>query len=429
MRLEEFFKLIENGESERIEFKEKVTKNIAEEIVAFANSLGGYLLIGVKDDKTLVGLNTKELQEAKRFISNCLANIAPPITVKFHEVRINRKSFLIVEVPKSKYICSIGGIAYIRVGTSKRPLSIQETLTLGAEILLFPFDKTPTKIPAKLIWEDALKRYERGLKERNIKVSDIYYHLKKLDVIISKKGRDFLTFGGALIFLENPQEYFPQSYLRVCFEEGYTRISGPLWKIIDKFVEAFFKQEILRYVLKGFRRIDYEMLPARILREGVTNALIHRNYTISSETFVSLESNAIKIKNPGAFPPGVTPEDPHPVARNPLIYELMFNMGYIEKQGAGVKMIFEEARKNPYLDVEYKISPNFTTLLLKFKVELDEVDKKILDALIGPKSSSEIARIVGLSKPAVINRLNRLIDAKLVKRIGSGAKTKYRLTS
>ena len=103
--------------------------------------------------------------------------------------------------------------------------------------------------------------------------------------------------------------------------------------------------------------------------------------------------------------------------------------GESERIGAGVKMIFDEARKNPYLDVEYKISTNFTTLLLKFKVELDEVDKKILDALIVPKSSSEIARIVGLSKSAVINRLNRLIDAKLVKRIGSGAKTKYRLTS
>ena len=425
MEIERFLELIEKGENERIEFKKKVSKDIAEEICAFANALGGYIIIGVSDKKELVGMKKEDIKKAKDMISNFATSIIPPIKINLEEVKINRKYFLLVEIQKSESICSIGGIGYIRVGTSKRPLSIQEILGLGAELLLVHFDETPTEIKVRNIWEEALKKYEKGLQSRNIKIKNIFEHLRKIKVIVTKNGREVLSFAGALIFLENPQEYYANTFLRVIEEDRYTRFSGPIWKIIEELEELFFEKQLFFSLFKGFRRVDYPLIPKPVLREALVNALVHRNYALFSETFVEIKKNKIVIKNPGTFPPGVTLSNPCPIPRNPILYELMFNLGFIEKQGRGVKLILDETKKLPYLKAYYEFSPNFTNLTFEFLLKIDEVDKRILEILKTPKSSSDIGKIVNLSKPSVVNRLKKLENLGLIKKIGSGNKTKY----
>ena len=425
MEIEKFLELIEKGENERIEFKERVSKDIAEEICALANALGGYIIIGVSDKKELIGLKKEEVKKAKDAISNFATSIIPPVKINLREIRIEGRYFLVVEVEKSKSISSIGGIGYIRVGTSKRPLSIQEILGLGAELLLVHFDETPTEIKAKNIWEDALRKYEKGLQSRNIKIKNIFEHLRKIKAIVRKNGKEVLSFAGALIFLENPQEHYPNTFLRVIEEERYTRFSGPVWKIVEDLEELFFEKQIFFSIFKGFRRVDYPLIPKPVLREALVNALVHRNYAIFSETFVELRRNKIIIKNPGTFPPGVSLDNPCPIPRNPILYELMFNLGFIEKQGRGIRLILEETKKLPYLKAHYEFSPNFTTLTFEFLLKTDEIDKKILEILSSPKSSSEIGEIVGLSKPSVVSRLKKLESLGLVKKVGSGNKTRY----
>ena len=425
MKIEKFLELVEKGENERIEFKEKISKDIAEEICAFANALGGYIIIGVSDKKELIGLKKEDIKKAKDIISNFAMSIIPPVKINLEEIKINGKYFLVIEVQKSGSICGIGGISYIRVGTSKRPLSIQEILGLGAELLLVHFDETPTEIKIKNIWEKALKKYEKGLQSRNIKIKNIFEHLKKIKVIVTRNGKEVLSFAGALIFLENPQEYYTNTFLRIIEEDRYIRLSGPIWKIIEDFEELFFEKQIFFSLFRGFKREDYSLIPKPVLREALVNALVHRNYAIFSETFVEIKKNKIIIKNPGSFPPGVTLKDPCPIPRNPTLYELMFNLGFIEKQGRGIKLILDETKRLPYLKAYYEFSPNFTQLTFEFLPKIDEIDKKILELLSTPKSSSDIGKIVSLSKPSVVNRLKKLENLGLIKKIGSGNKTKY----
>ncbi len=428
MEIEEFFELIESGENERVEFKEKLSKGVAEEICALANSFGGYLVFGVTDDKELKGLSKREVREYKERISSSLVSLTPPVRVKFHEFVHERKRFLIVEVPKSRHIVTLGGTAYVRIGTSKRPLSIQEILSLGAELLMFPFDKVPTEIPVSKVWRKALKKYESSLKSRNIKVRNVYDHLRKVGAITVKNGKKVLTLAGALVFLEEPQQYFPHTYLRVCVGDTYLRLSGPLWKLVEDAMATVFGggKNLYRMVFKGVERVDVELLPPKVLREAIINALVHRNYSIHSETFIMISGGKLSVRNPGSFPPGVSLKNPLPVPRNPVLYELMFNLGYIEKQGRGVRMILETCKRNPNVEARYNLTENFTELVFSFKPsEIGEEERKILDLLVTPKSSNELSRMLGLSKPTVVAKLKKLEAYGLVRRFGRGPKTRY----
>jgi ATP-dependent DNA helicase RecG len=76
--------------------------------------------------------------------------------------------------------------------------------------------------------------------------------------------------------------------------------------------------------------------PIAAIREAIINALIHRDYLISSDIRVFIFDDRIEISNPGPFPEGVTPERPLHIARNPILCQLMRDIGFIEKYGSGI---------------------------------------------------------------------------------------------
>ncbi|NJE00450.1 helix-turn-helix domain-containing protein [Thermococcus sp. JdF3] len=425
MKLEEFLRIIAEGESERIEFKEKPTKDIHKEICALANADGGYIIIGIRKDGTPVGCDAREAREK---ISQALLSIIPPVNVETSIIKLEDKEFLIIKVPKSRNLCTVGGVAYIRIGNSIRPLSIQEIVMLSAELGALTWDEVPVKsldeAKDEYIWWffNAMEK-ARG---RKIPREDWERYLRSIKAVKDKK----LTNAGVLFFTD--VDDMPYARGRIIYIEGDEPVAvkefrGPVWKVIDDLFEELERSFKWFEVTLGAKRIRVPEYPPRAVREAIINAFAHRNYAVSSDVRIFIYPDKLLIKNPGGLMPGVDLDDPEHVPRNPVLSQLLYDSGYIEKYGYGIKMIKSECEKHGLVDVEFKSEANAFEVVFKKRTEtlLDEKDKIILELLSRPRSSTELGDALGLSKPAVLERLDRLRKLGLVKRTGSGRNTRY----
>ncbi|RLF89453.1 transcriptional regulator [Thermococci archaeon] len=426
MDINKLLEVIREGENERIEFKKTATPDIAREICAMANAEGGYILIGVTDEGKIAGCNVKK---AKETITSALQNVTPPLKVKMHVVNLEGRDILVVEVPKSSVLCSIGGVAYIRVGTGIRPLSIQEIVMLSSELGTITWDEFPVAEISE-IKEEYVEWFFNSMKRargREIPRENWNRYLRSVRAIKGNK----LTNAGVLFFTD-VKEFIPYAGGRIIkVAEGepvWSReFEGPIWKVIDEMYNELMSQFKVIEVIVGTRRVKIPEYPPRAIREAIVNAFAHRNYAIPSDVKIFIHSDKLIVRNPGGLMPGVDLEDPEHVPRNPNLCTLLYDTGYIEKYGYGLKLIREECKKHSLVEVEFKSSANKFEVIFRKKGQelLDDIDKRILEFLAIPRRTGEISEYVGLSKPAVLKRLERLEALGLVRAVGRGAHRKY----
>ena len=305
------------------------------------------------------------------------------------------------------------------------------------------FDELPSEAPLEAISRRIVGTYLekrtglRGVKRRG--GIDENMDMLKIVRVVDKKKKP--TNAGILFFCEHPQDYIPNARVRlVWFEsEAMDRYSdsrefiGPVWKIADSIEEYFEKNlKVVGGTMAGWKRGDFPEYPPEARREAVINAWTHRNYFDPSEVQIFIFPTRIRIKNPGNFPPGVTPEEPAHKPRNPLLSQYMYDMGYIEKYGSGIRRIKEACSKHPLIDVEFILKPYRTEIVFTKKAipELDKMDKMILSLLKRDNisTSGELSQELGISKVTVLKRLNKLILEGRIIRTGSGPSTRYSVT-
>lgn len=439
--INDIISMIRKGESEEVEFKKTVTPDIGKDIVAMANTSGGFILVGVSDDGKIVGAP----KDAEQRISDILISIIPSIRVKIHSKNIEEKKIVIIWVPRSPKIHTFRNIAYIRVGKNVRPLDLYELLSRASESILAYSDKMPTDALASEINFDLFKHYlELRKKVRGVGwYGDSMEIARRLNIVVKVNKREVLSLAGLLFFHEAPHEHIHWARLRFlrCSTDDLTTIvedvffEGPLWKIIDE-ITNYLRGRIAKIpvIVGKVRREDIYEYPLEAVREAITNALAHRNYLIATEVHVFLTPRRLIIRNPGSFPPGITPENPRHVPRNPLICQLLYDMGYIEKWGVGIIKMKKICSEHPLVRLKFDIQPYYTEVIFE-KIAgteelLDDIDKQILRIIgdLEEASSSEICQRVGLSKPSVVKRLKRLETLGLVRKLGRGARTRYKLT-
>jgi ATP-dependent DNA helicase RecG len=430
MDINDLMRLIRDGEGEKIEFKKKVS-NVAETVSAMANAYGGFILIGIDNEGNLVGVGKKDLDR----VSNALVSLQPTPALKTHSIKVDGKDILVLEVDKSEEIVSLGNRAYIRVGRSNRPLSIDEILQKGVELLKVKFDNLPSGAPIAALNKDYLRWYfEKRLKYRGIPQRGTELeNLKRLKICVEKEGKLFPSFAGLLFFSDRPEEYLPDARLRIIELSGLETMSvkefyGPVWRIAD---------ESFRYLIKSLKTLEFRVgverrrileYPEGVIREAIVNALVHRNYAYPADVRIFIKPREILIRSPGSFPPGISLDDPEHLPRNPLLAHYMYDTGYIEKYGFGIIKMREEAERHPLVKLMIIPAQNKVDVVLK-KIrehpEMDEIDRKIYAMLNTPRRSSEITEEVGMSKVSILARLEKLISLGLVRKEGRGPGTRY----
>ncbi len=427
MDINVILRLIKEGESEKVEFKKQATKDIYKEICAFANTDGGFLLVGIDDKGNIVGCDVKKNMEV---ITSSVQSIMPPPKIKTKKARLDDKNILVVEIAKSDVLCSVGGVAYIRIGSGIRPLSIQEILMLSSEFGTVSWDEIPT-IDLDKINKDYVSWFFKTMESVRGKSTPRNMWFKYLRSIKAIKGNKLTNAG--ILFFTDANEFINHSKCKIIFVEDEPKSSkeyeGPIWKVIDDVIKEIIRETSKMEVVVGVKRIKVEEYPLRALREAIINAFAHRNYAIPSEIKVFIHPDKIVIRNPGGLMPGVDLNEPEHIPRNPVICQLLYDAGFIEKYGYGIITIRKECEKHPFVNVEFKTAPNkFEVIFKKDMTKLiDETDEKILALLITPKKSSEIAKEIGLSKPTIIERLKRLEKLKLIKKEGKGPRIRYRV--
>ncbi|BAH07503.1 hypothetical protein CKR_2452 [Clostridium kluyveri NBRC 12016] len=356
----ELLNIIKSGENSYIEFKEEgiKAKELAEEIVAFANSEGGIILIGISDDGNIKGVQDKNIEE--KIMNICRNNCIPNIIPIYEDIELKGLKIAIVSIPKglNKPYYTTDHKYYVRVGTTKRIASREELMRLFQANGSIHFDISPVYNTSIRdlnldIIRDYFSKYNTFdlYEEDNDSVERI---LINADILKEADGKIVCSAGGLLIFGKNVENIMVQNGISFAHFRG-DEITD---KLIDKKIICGRLQDIAEQtlvvlknnmknpsIIKELKRKEEEEYPILVLREAIINALVHRNYSIlGSKIRIFMFDNRIEFHSPGKLPNTVTIEKMKigvSYARNPFLVKYMENMRYIDQLGRGVPMILK----------------------------------------------------------------------------------------
>lgn len=377
----EILEIIEQGESASVEFKDfKVRpESIAKGIVGMANSQGGVILLGISDDGKMTGIdNSINFEELVANITR--NNIVPPIICNYYEIKLFETSIGVIEVPKGidKPYQTNDGKFLIRVNSTNRVASQGELLRLFQQSGMFHFDSVG--IDSTSVKDLNLFKIDGYFEKYGIKISeesdDEKIHILKNSDILTADG--LVNIAGALIFGINPLKLLPHSGISFARFDGADigselfdkkEINGNIDSVIDETLSVILNNIQNPSTLVGAKRINIKSVYSpKVFRELITNALVHRNYSITgSKVRVLMFEDRIEFISPGRLPNTVTVEKLKigvSYSVNPVIVKFMENMGYVDKIGRGLPMVYREA-----LELNKKVE--FKEIGEEFKVILE----------------------------------------------------------
>lgn len=364
----ELLEIIANGENSGVEFKRDVLANhdLAKELVAFSNLAGGIVLLGVEDDGSISGTSRPDLEEW--VMTTCRDKIRPAIIPFFEIVRDVEpsKDVAVVRVSRGYDVHSLwhnsSNKYFIRVGSTSREATPEELRRLFQQRGSIRAELQPV---SGATFEDLDRRrlsdYFARVRQQFAPPDDDYAAWQSLLVNTELMTEEGVTVGGILLFGKTPNRFLPHAGIdAVAYpgtEKDYatrerTALRGPMTPLIaadGSVVENGLVEQALDFVrrntpveatLENGRRIEKSAYPPDVLREAVVNALIHRDYLLTSTDIeLSIYANRLEIVSPGRLPNGITPERMRTgcrAARNQLLKDIMRDYGYLEHMGMGI---------------------------------------------------------------------------------------------
>lgn len=379
-------------EFKRIEFKgNKPTSprrdDLADEMGAFANGDGGRLLCGICDDGRIQGMSRAEMAALNHLLVEVSTDtITPPLRIHVHHRELDGKAFVLVDVPRGDAVHERDGVAFIRVGATKRRLVGDERLRLAqnrAQSRYLWFDKqvvpqTGFKTLNEGLWEPLLSAAGAGDPHRAL----MNLHLLAQD----ETGVDRATVAGVLLCAQSPQDWLPQAAIVATHYRGQDRASGQLdaQEITGPLPEQI--AAAVKFVARNMRIAarktpERENLPQYSIAavfEAVVNAVAHRDYSMGSRRIrLSMFKDRLEIDSPGKLPNSMTIEsmDTSQATRNEVIASVFGRIPvgkalgtgdrryFMERRGDGVSIILKETRETAGILPEYKIIDESDLLL------------------------------------------------------------------
>jgi len=344
--------LLREGEGTMLEYKESLSASFARELVALANTGGGKILLGVRDDGTVVGIRDSNALRAR--IQDIARNCDPPV-----KVLVERVDDVIVVTVRDSDVkpvqCSDG--FFWRQGAVTQKLARDEVRDFfrqegGVRFDLsvcprfrFPTDFDPQKFDAWL---------ERSSITVGGPVEDILVNIEAAE---RSAGKLLFRNSGVLFFAREPRRFFNQAYITCILFKGTDRVhvldrkdfAGGVVSDIEESLRFIERNTRTAYRIKRLQREEITEYPMAALREAITNAVMHRDwFHEGANVFVEISGDRIEISNPGGLPPGLSAAElgARSVRRNPLIADLLYRIAFIEKAGTGIRRMREEAERH-----------------------------------------------------------------------------------
>lgn len=434
-------------ESEHIEYKSQMIDDIYKEVIAFANTDGGVIYIGIDDKGNLVGID--DVDETYTRLTNGIRDAIAPDVTMFVRYVLQENKVIQIEVGegsyKPYYLKSKGmkptGV-YVRQGTSSVQASPDQIRRMIKDSDGDVFEEMRT-VSQELSFDEAertFKRYKVDFSEekyialglRNIHddqytnlamiLSDQCQHTTKIAVFGDESNtsfKDAKEFGGS-IFKQLEDSY---AYLSLCNRTAAT--------------------------FKGLERVELSDYPEEALREALLNALIHRDYSYSGSIIINVNDSCIEFISIGGLLPGLSADDIRSgisQPRNRKLAEIFHRLRLIESYGTGIRKIYA-LYKDHVAQPRIEVTPNTFKLVLpnmnanaeiaeaasatseKAHVVMTPQMKTVVDYLseYGEMSDEDLQELLNIKKTRAYLLARQMNEDGLIDIIGRGAGKKYRL--
>lgn len=424
-------------ESEIVELKAEPVGDICKEVVAFANTRGGTLYIGVKDDGVVIGVGNAD--SATLQLNNMIRDsIKPDVTMFIHyeTLRIEEKQVIAVTVQKGTdrpyYLGSKGmrpsGV-YVRNGTSTDPA-------------------TDTAIRMMIKETDGDRFEDMRSLEQNLSFKAAKEEFKKCNVEFDTSKMKSLGLVSTEDIYSNVGFLLSDQCISTIKAATFTGTDQSVFQDRREFGGSLFQQmeDLYAYLdlrnqtkatFDGLHRIDNRDYPEEALREALMNCLVHRDYSYSASTLVSVYKDRIEFVSIGGLPSGIALEDIMlglSVCRNPKLAAIFYRLKLIEAYGTGMPKIMK-AYKGTGLQPKIEVTSNAFKITLPNRnaaISATDPTKRpedvILDYLLDHDFiiRSEVDRLLQISQTTSSRLLKQMVGNGLIRQVGSGRKTRFR---
>ncbi len=445
--------LIASGETESVEFKEKCNDEAIETIGAFSNAKGGTILIGVEDSGRVTGfkLGKKSIED----IANRIQYATDPrLQPSISSLSYGTMSIIAIQVTAISGVpVSVRGRYFRRVGKTNQRMSheeIMQRMILGSglswDAMLEP-SATLNDLD-KLQIEQFINNVKNKGRFPIPKQTNLTETLRKLHLIRDNTP----TRAALLLFGKKPETFFSSAFLKLGRFRSLTHIvddreiHGPLFEQVDNTMTWFRERLQTEFIITDTptRDVIWEY-PLKAIREAITNAVCHRDYTSLAHSQIKLYDERLEIKNAGNLPTALTPElllDEHDsMPRNRKIAEAFFYAGFIERWGSGTLRIKEE------LASANLPPPKFESNAGHFKIIIHQANTIKHDSALliishrqekalnyidehGSITTAQYQKLTHISKSTALRDLNKLVnEGKLTTSGTASITTSYRLVN
>jgi predicted HTH transcriptional regulator len=432
--------MLRRHEGKTLEFKRDLSSPgpVLRTIVAFANSSGGVLLIGVEDrTRNVIGV-AKPLDLQEKLTNVISAGIAPPLMPAIEILPWREACVIAVEVfpsySRPHYLVKEGrerGVL-IRVGPSNRRADLQMQEELGRTARNEAYDELPVpELNSEAIDFRAVS--ELFASHRKITRKD----LKALHLVTRHQKRLVPTNGGIILFGTSRGSYFPDACIQAGRFGGTTRSRILDTRefhdypaiAVDQAMEFVRKHAQLSYRIQGARRKEVWSVPLPAVREAIINAVTHADYSQQGAPIRLLVfDDRIVVESPGLLPFGLTIDDilrGISKLRNRVVGRVFKELGLIEQWGSGIGRMIDVCREHGLPDPEFEEMGVHFHVTIRLQVQgmarIDEVEARILKA-VGESdglATRHVAEAAAISTRSARSRLKGLVERGLIVEIGS----------
>lgn len=395
---EELAKLIVAGETLAVEFHGERIRPVSdveliEAVVCLANrsdDTPGYLLLGVEDDGRVTGARPRHeagVTDPLRVQALIASRTRPALSVQVELVEVDGGQVLAIRVPATRQPTGTADGRYLRravVGDGKPacvPFHFHEMPAWQGDRGLIDY----TSLQLDGLGMDALEplefeRYRRAIREGRggdeslLTLSDLEL-AKALGAVDADNGQVTVRVLGLLLFGRSDVLAARMPGHEVAFQafsglevEVNDFFRWPLLRAMEELEMRFRARNREGELLVGMSRIGVPDYSAMAFREGVANALVHRDYARQGAVHVQWHMDRLLVSNPGGFPEGVTVENcliAQPRPRNPLLSDAFKRAGIVERTGRGIDTIFREQVRSGRRAPHFEATETGVTLTLR----------------------------------------------------------------
>lgn len=413
----QFEQILIERENALVEFKQSLSTSLAKEIVAFTNTAGGKIFIGVNDDNDVIGyqLTNKDRSQIQNMGNTC----DPSVPLQISTFIYNGKEVAIVEVPESRIKpvqCSEG--FYIRNGPNSKKMTREEIIYSASRSGLLRYESLLRDDFNYPIDFDVIK-FDELLKRMGITKTISNDQILSNLGLAKLNGKIIINNAGILFFGNNRQLYIRQAYVTCVLYKGIDKTF-----IIDRkdfrddlltdYENAFkFLQQHLKLkyeITDGGPRTEIPEIPYEALRESLLNAIIHRDYAEEgARVMVEIYDDRVEISNPGQLLFKKPQLGKASISRNPIIFDIFNRTGLVEKVGSGISRI-KNAMKERELDVTFDTDDFFIVTFQRLSID-DTLEQKRSEL---ERQISDLNQIISVNQALIILNIcyDEILSAK-----------------